>query len=171
MQSTAPDPTASADTSTATGAAVATAIERHAQRPGALLPLLHEVQARLGYLPADCVAPIARALNLSLAEVYGVATFYHHFRRQPPGRCVVQVCQAEACRSMGAEVLMSHARERLGCAPHERSNDGAFSLEPVYCLGQCANAPALMIDQQVHARMTPQRFDQLLAAGRRADEP
>jgi formate dehydrogenase iron-sulfur subunit len=143
-------------------AAVAAALERHANRPGALLPVLHEVQQRLGWLPGDCVPPIARALNLSRAEVHGVVTFYHHFRRTPPGRHVVQVCQAEACRSMGAEGLMTHAQARLRCAAHGCSDDGRFSLEPVYCLGQCANAPAAMLDGQVHARLTPQRFDALV---------
>ena len=169
MHSATPDPVVHGDAST-TAQAVAAAIERHAHRPGALLPLLHEVQSQLGHLPAECVAPVARALNLSRAEVHGVITFYHHFRRRPPGRHVVQICQAEACRSMGAESLGAHARERLGCGLHERSADGAFSLEPVYCLGQCANAPAAMIDERVFARMTPQRFDELLAATRAADE-
>ena len=142
--------------------AVAAALARHAHRPGALLPLLHEVQQRLGHLPENCVAPIARALNLSRAEVHGVITFYHHFRQQPPGRHVVQVCQAEACQSMGAEQLMAHARARLHCDAHGRSGDGVFSLEPVYCLGQCANAPAVMLDSSVFARMTRQRFDELI---------
>ena len=164
MPSAAPDHFTSTEAS-ATAQAVAAAIERHAHRPGALLPLLHEVQERLGHLPQDCVAPIARALNLSRAEVHGVISFYHHFRRQPPGRHIVQVCQAEACRSSGAERLMAHAREHLGCEPHACSSDGEFSLEPVYCLGQCASAPAMMVDGQVHARMTVQRFDQLLSAG------
>ena len=164
MPSAAPDHFTSTEAS-ATAQAVAAAIERHAHRPGALLPLLHEVQERLGHLPQDCVAPIARALNLSRAEVHGVISFYHHFRRQPPGRHIVQVCQAEACRSQGAERLMAHAREHLGCEPHACSSDGEFSLEPVYCLGQCASAPAMMVDGQVHARMTVQRFDQLLSAG------
>ena len=164
MPSAAPDSGPSREAS-ATAQAVAAAIERHAHRPGPLLPLLHEVQRRLGYLPEDCVAPIARALNLSRAEVHGVITFYRDFRRQPPGRRIVQVCQAEACRSMGGERLMAHACGRLGCAPNGRSRDGEFSLEPVYCLGQCASAPAVMVDGQVHARVTEQRLDELLARG------
>ena len=165
MHSAPPDPNA-ADAVLAR--AVQAAIERHAHRPGALLPLLHDVQQQLGHVPDGCVAPIARALNLSRAEVHGVVTFYHHFRRQPPGRHVVQVCQAEACRSMGAEALLSHAQSRLRCTAHGRSDDGRYSLEPVYCLGQCANAPAVMIDDRVHARLTAQRFDELVAA---ADAP
>jgi formate dehydrogenase iron-sulfur subunit len=145
-------------------AAVAAALELHAHRPGALLPVLHEVQQRLGWLPDECVPPIARWLNLSRVEVHGVITYYHHFRRRPPGRHVVQICQAEACRSRGAEALMAHAQEQLGCAAHGRSDDGLYSLEPVYCLGQCANAPAVTINGQVHARVTPVRFDALLRA-------
>jgi formate dehydrogenase iron-sulfur subunit len=161
MESAAPHSSA-ASTASATALAVAAAIERHAHRPGALLPLLHDVQQRLGYLPADCVAPIARALNLSRAEVHGVISFYHDFRQAPPAERIVRVCQAEACRSRGAEALMAHAMQRLGCAAHERSVDGGFSLEPVYCLGQCANAPAVTIDGKVHARVTPQRLEGLL---------
>ena len=164
MPSAVPDSGPSSEAS-ATAGAVAAAIERHAHRPGPLLPLLHEVQQRLGYLPEDCVAPIARALNLSRAEVHGVITFYRDFRRHPPGRRIVQVCQAEACRSMGGERLMAHAREKLGCEPHGRSSDEEFSLEPVYCLGQCASAPAMMVDEQVHGRVTEQRFDELLDRG------
>jgi formate dehydrogenase iron-sulfur subunit len=151
--------------------AVAAAIERHAHRPGALLPLLHEVQDRLGYIPDDSVAPIARALNLSRAEVHGVVTFYHHFRRRPPGRHIVQLCQAEACRSRGAEGLLAQARQRLDCEPHGCSADGLFSLEPVYCLGQCANAPAALIDGRLAARLTAQRLDELLAEVRAVPQP
>jgi len=143
--------------------AVANAVAHHAHRPGALLPVLHEVQQQLGWIPDDCVPPIARALNLSRAEVHGVVGFYHHFRRNPPGRQVIQVCQAEACRSQGAEALLAHAEHRLRCRTHGRSDDGAYSLDPVYCLGQCANAPAVMVGAAVHARVTPQRFDRLLA--------
>jgi len=165
MQPAAPDHT---DADSATARAVSAAIELHGHQPGALLPLLHEVQQQLGYLPEDCVAPIARALNLSRAEVHGVITFYHDFRRQPPGRRVVRVCQAEACHSMGGVQLMRHAAATLGCAPHGRSSDGEASLEPVYCLGQCANAPAVQIDGQVHARVTAERFDELLAAAQSA---
>jgi len=164
MESAAPLP-AAASAASATALAVAAAIERHAHRPGALLPLLQDVQRRLGYLPEECVAPIARALNLSRAEVHGVIGFYHDFRREPPGRRVVRVCQAEACRGRGAEALMAQVKQRLGCESHARSIDGGFSVEPVYCLGQCANAPAAMLDEQVHARMTAQRLDELLRRG------
>ncbi len=139
-------------------------IDRHRERPGALLPLLHDVQARLGCIPDAVVPAIARALRLSRAEVHGVVTFYHHFRRAPAGRHVIRLCQAESCLSMGATALREHAQQRLGCGLHESTGDGAFTLEPVYCLGQCAASPALMVDDDVHARITPARFDQLLAS-------
>jgi formate dehydrogenase subunit gamma len=148
---------------------VAAAIAQHAGRPGALLPLLHEVQQRLGYVPPQAVAPIARALNLSRAEVHGVLTFYHHFRRHPPGRHVLSICQAEACQSMGAAALTAHAQQRLGCKLHETTADGTFTLEPVYCLGLCALAPSAAIDGEVHARLTPAKLDRLLAAVQRED--
>jgi formate dehydrogenase subunit gamma len=145
-------------------AAVQSAVARHAGRPGALLPLLHDVQDVLGYLPATAVAPIARALNLSRADVHGVISFYHHFRQQPPGRLLVQICQAEACQSMGSDALLAHAEQSLGCKQHETRADGAVTIEPVYCLGQCANSPAAMIGSTLAARLTPARFDALVAA-------
>lgn len=149
--------------------AVAAAVERHRGRPGALLPLLHDVQERLGHVPPQAVEPIARALNLSRAEVHGVLTFYHHFRRHPPGRHVLRICQAEACQSMGAAALTERAQAALGCKLHETSADGAFTLEPVYCLGLCALAPSASLDDEVHARLTPAALERLIAASARAD--
>ncbi|WP_454762992.1 formate dehydrogenase subunit gamma [Cupriavidus campinensis] len=132
--------------------------------PGALLPILHEIQDSHGFIPADAVPVIASALNLSRAEVHGVITFYHHFREQPAGCHVVQVCRAEACQAVGAEALVAHAREALGCDFHATTADGRFTLEPVYCLGQCACGPAVMIGEQLHARVDAKRFDALIAA-------
>lgn len=132
--------------------------------PGALLPIFHEIQDVVGYVPADALPEIARALNLSRAEVHGVLTFYHHFRDSKPGRHVVQVCRAEACQSVGSEALAAHAERVLGCGFHETTADGQFTLEPVYCLGQCACGPAMMIDGQLAGRVTPQRFDALIKA-------
>ncbi|MBY0468779.1 MAG: formate dehydrogenase subunit gamma [Burkholderiaceae bacterium] len=138
-------------------------VSRLADEPGALLPILHAVQDALGHVPAAAVPDIAHALNLTRAEVHGVVTYYHHFRSQPPGRCVVQVCRAEACQAMGAEALWAHAQQRLGCTPHTTSADGAWSLEPVYCLGLCASSPAVRMGDELHARVTPQRFDEIVA--------
>lgn len=149
-------------------AAVRGVLAQRAHEPGALLPILHEVQDALGYVPADAVAEIAGALNLSRAEVHGVLTYYHHFRAEPAARHVVQICRAEACQSMGADALLAHAQQHLGCAVHGRSKDGAFTLEPVYCLGLCASSPAMMLDDEPHARVTPRAFDALMAQARSA---
>jgi len=132
-------------------------------RPGPLIELLHAVQAALGYVPADAVPIVAEALNLSRAEVHGVVTFYHFFRETPPGKHTVHICRAEACQSMGANALVTHAKKRLGVDFHETTPDGVFSLEPVFCLGNCALSPAAMIDGNLYGRVTPERFDQLVA--------
>jgi formate dehydrogenase subunit gamma len=132
-------------------------------RPGPLIEILHSVQAALGYVPPDAVPIIAEVLNLSRAEVHGVVTFYHFFRETPPGRHTVSICRAEACQSMGADGLVEHAKRRLGVNFHETTADGAFSLEPVFCLGNCACSPAAMIDGRLYGRVTPERFDELVA--------
>jgi formate dehydrogenase subunit gamma len=144
------------------GTVASQVLARLADLPGALMPILHAVQDELGYIPRAVVPQIAEALNLSRAEVHGVVTYYHYFRGEKPGKHVVQVCRAEACQSMGAEALFSHAEKRLGCASHGTSVDGEFSLEPVYCLGLCASSPAIVIGEKVHARVTPERFDKLI---------
>jgi formate dehydrogenase subunit gamma len=130
---------------------------------GALLSILHALQDRFGYIDPAAVPLIADALNLSRAEVHGVVTFYHDFRESPPGRQVVRVCRAEACQSMGGERLAAHIKERLGIDFHETSADGSFTLEPVFCLGDCACSPAVMIDGRLHGRVDPARFDRLIA--------
>jgi formate dehydrogenase subunit gamma len=132
-------------------------------RPGPLIEVLHSVQAALGYVPPDAVPILAEALNLSRAEVHGVVTFYHFFRETPPGKHTVSICRAEACQSMGADALVAHAKRRLGVDFHETTADGVFSLEPVFCLGNCACSPAAMIDGRLYGRVTPARFDQLVA--------
>ena len=136
-------------------------------RPGPLIEVLHAVQAALGYVPAEAVPIVADALNLSRAEVHGVVTFYHFFRETPPGKHTVHICRAEACQSMGANALVAHAKKRLGVDFHETTRDGVFSLEPVFCLGNCALSPAAMIDGQLYGRVTPERFDQLVAENRK----
>lgn len=142
-------------------------IERLAQsragQPGPLLPILHDIQDALGYVPEAAVPIVAGVLNLSRAEVHGVLSFYHLFRRSAPGRRTLYVCRAEACQSMGARELESRIKERLGVDYHETTADGRFSLEPIYCLGNCACSPAVMIDETVHGRVTPDRLDELLA--------
>jgi formate dehydrogenase subunit gamma len=145
------------------------ALKRHADTPGPLLPILHEVQDALGYVPSAVVPQIAHALNLSRAEVHGVLSYYHHFRHAPLGHVHVQVCRAEACQAMGGEELLAHARETLGCREHDdhdgaiaRSADGRWSVQPVYCLGLCASSPAALIGERPYARLTPQRLDAIV---------
>jgi formate dehydrogenase subunit gamma len=146
-------------------ATVARVLDERAHLDGALLPILHGVQDALGYIPDTAVLPIAQALNLSRAEVHGVITFYHHFRSEPAGKCVVQVCRAESCRTMGGEELLAHAKSKLGCSgDHGISADGNFSVEPVYCLGLCASSPALMVGEKLHARMNAAKLDKILEA-------
>jgi len=149
-------------------AVVTTAIAQHADRPGGLLPLLHEIQDRLGYVPPESVVPIAKAMRLSRAEVYGVIGFYHHFRQTPPGRHVVRICLAEACQSMGSRQLLEHARKSTGVDLHETTADGALSLEPVYCLGNCACSPAVLVDNELVGRVDAQRLDAIVEQCRRA---
>lgn len=144
-------------------AAVARAIGRHSTTPGGLLPLLHDIQDHLGYVPPESVPDIAKALNLSRAEVHGVVSFYHHFRSAKPGRHVVQICRAEACQSMGANALVDHAKRQLGVDFHGTTGDGAITLEAVYCLGNCACAPSAMVDGDLRGRVTPTAFDALVA--------
>jgi formate dehydrogenase subunit gamma len=134
--------------------AVEAAIDRHRSVAGGLLPLLHDIQDRLGYVPQSAIPDIARALNLSRAEVHGVVSFYHHFRQSPPGRHVLQVCRAEACQSMGAESLLNALRTQLGIDLHGTTADGAVTLEAVYCLGNCACAPSVMVDGRVRGRVS-----------------
>ena len=146
-----------------TAAAVSAALAECRGVDGALLPVLHAVQRRLGHIPRDAIPAIAKAMNLSRAEVHGVVSYYHHFRSEPPGSCVVQVCRAEACQAMGADALLAHARARTGCSAAEPdSADGRFTVEPVYCLGLCASSPAALVGESLHARLTPQRLDSLL---------
>jgi len=131
--------------------------------PGALLPVLHAVQDALGFVPKDAVPLVAHALNLSLAEVHGVLSFYHWFRSREPGRHLMHLCRAEACQSVGAVQLEAYAKRNLGIGFHDTTADGAITLEPVYCLGNCALGPSLMIDDELHGRVTTRRFDELVA--------
>jgi formate dehydrogenase subunit gamma len=149
--------------SPADSAVVRRIVAEHKEQPGPLLEVLHAVQAALGFVPAGAVPVVAEGLNLSRAEVHGVVTFYHFFRHAKAGRHTVQVCQAEACQSMGAEALTAHARRRLGIDLHQTTADGSFSLEPIYCLGNCACSPAAMIDGKLYGRLTPERLDEVLA--------
>ncbi|WP_137045513.1 formate dehydrogenase subunit gamma [Pseudolabrys sp. FHR47] len=135
--------------------------------PGALLPMLHAMQDAFGHIPEPAEPMIAEALNISRAEVHGVVTFYHDFRREPAGRHVIKLCQAEACQATGCEALAARAEQKLGVAMGETSADGRVTLEPVYCLGLCSVSPAAMIDGRIVARLDKGKLDALLAEASR----
>ncbi|TAL44487.1 MAG: formate dehydrogenase subunit gamma [Methylovulum sp.] len=131
-------------------------------KPGALLPILHGIQDALGYIPADSVPVIAKALNLSRAEVHGVISFYHYFRDTPPGKHTIHLCRAESCQAMGASRLEAHVKSKLGIDFHDTTEDGQFSLEPVYCLGNCACSPAMQIGHDIYGRVSASAFDDII---------
>jgi len=143
---------------------ILTIVAKHRHQDGPLIEILHDVQAAFGCVPPGAVPVLARALNLSRAEVHGVVTFYHHFRTRPPGRQVLQICRAESCQAAGGRALERHAQERLGIGFGETTPDGRVTLEAVYCLGLCACSPAATLDGEVHGRVTSQRLDALLGA-------
>lgn len=131
-------------------------------KPGALLPILHDVQNALGYIPPESVPDIATALNLSRAEVHGVISFYHYFRDTPPGKETIRLCRAESCQAMGGKQLEEHVKSKLGIDFHETTADGKFSLEPVYCLGNCACSPAMQIGKKIYGRVSADSFDAVI---------
>ena len=137
-------------------------IEQFKTLPGGLLPLLHAVKHKLGCVPDSVVGPIGKGFNLSRAEVHGVISFYHDFNTHPVGHHTVQICRAEACQSMGSRHIESHAKQSLGIDYGETTADGLITLEPVYCLGNCACSPSVRIDDDIHARVDQSRFDQLM---------
>jgi formate dehydrogenase subunit gamma len=128
-------------------------IAAHKNVPGALLPLLHAIQDDIGYVPESVYPQISKALALSVAEVHGVVTFYHHFRSHQKGKHVLQLCRAESCQAMGSAVLEEHTKKYLNVDYHQTTSDGAISLEPVYCLGNCALSPSVMLDDEVYGRV------------------
>ncbi len=141
-------------------------IGAHAATEGATLPMLHALQHAFGFIHDRAIDLIASTLNLSRAEVHGVVSFYHDFRRTPPGRHVVKLCRAEACQSMGADALAANAKRRLGVDWGETTPDGSVTLEPVFCLGLCASAPAAIVDGRLKARLTEDTLAALLAEAR-----
>ena len=143
-------------------------IETHVNVPGALMPLLHAIQDDVGYVPESAYTRSAKALNLSVAEVHGVVSFYHHFRTHAPGKHILQLCRAESCQAMGSEALESYVKKTLGVDYHQTTADGAITLEPIYCLGNCACSPAVLIDDQVCGRVDIDRMNEIIAEARRA---
>ncbi len=136
----------------------------HKGMEGALLPILHAVQAEFGYVPQEVLPPIAKDLNISRAEVHGVVSFYHDYREKPAGRHVIKLCRAEACQSMGADQVAAHVQKTLGVEWHETTADGAVTLDPIFCLGLCACGPAAMVDGKLIARVDTARMDKIIGA-------
>lgn len=128
---------------------------------GPLLPILHRVQAEFGFVPESVLPVIAQALNITRAEVHGVVSFYHDFRREPAGRHVLKVCRAEACQSMGGDRTAERLLASLGVDWHGTTPDGAVTVEPVYCLGLCACSPSAMLDEEVIGRLDDARIAEL----------
>jgi formate dehydrogenase subunit gamma len=136
----------------------------HGDRPDELLEIFHDLQSELGFIPETALPVIASALNRSRAEIYGVLSFYHDFRQAPAGRHVVKICRAEACQAMHTDAVCAHAEKRLGAKFGETSADGSYTLEAVYCLGNCALSPAMMIDGNLYGRVDAQRFDTIIGS-------
>lgn len=136
--------------------------------PGALLPILHALQEEFGYIDPEATPLIASALNLSRAEVHGVISFYHHFRHTPAGRHVLWICRAESCQAMGCEKLVEHVEKRAGIRLGETTPDGSLTVEQVFCLGNCALSPAVLLDGQPYGKVTPSVADFLVDGSRRA---
>jgi formate dehydrogenase subunit gamma len=141
-------------------------IAAHSGERGAMLPILHDLQAAFGFIPESAIPLVADALNLSRAEVHGVVSFYHDFRHHPPGRHVLKICRAEACQSMGGDAIGARARAKLGVDWGETTRDGRVTLDAIFCLGLCATAPAAMMDGHLAGRLTPTRLDALLDRAR-----
>jgi formate dehydrogenase subunit gamma len=141
-------------------------IARESVREGATLPILHALHGAFGYIHADAIPMIAETLNLTRAEVHGVVSFYHDFRREPAGRHMLLLCRAEACQSLGADALAEHVRRRLGVDWHDTTADGAVTLQPVFCLGLCAVGPSAMLDGAPLGRLNNARLDSALERAR-----
>ena len=139
-------------------------VESHRGQIGALLPILHSIQDKIGHIPPEAVPMIARELSLSRAEIQGVIGFYHDFRTEPAGEHIIHICRAEACQAMGARELEEYASKRLGISYGGTTADGKFTLQPVYCLGNCACSPSVRINDDLHARVDSPKFDELISA-------
>ncbi|MDZ4792112.1 MAG: formate dehydrogenase subunit gamma [Hyphomicrobiales bacterium] len=137
-------------------------IEKHAAQNGAALPILHALQEHFGYVPENVLPVVAHVLNVTRAEIYGVATFYHDFRLAPSGAHRLTLCRAEACQAMGGAALEAQAKSRLGVEWGETTPDGRVTLDQTFCLGLCACAPSAMLDGKIYGRLNAQKLDALI---------
>ena len=141
-------------------------VSAYKDTPGALLPLMHAIQDDLGYVPEDSYVIISKTYNLSIAEIHGFVTFYHHFRTHPTGKNVLQVCRAESCQAMGGEEIEMYCKDTLGIDYHQTTDDNLITLEPIYCLGNCACSPAVMINDNVIGRVSKKKIDNIIRIAR-----
>lgn len=139
------------------------ALEQHGHKEGALLPILHAIQDALGYIPETLIPELSQATQRSRAEIHGVISFYSHFKTTPPAALVLEICRAEACQARGAESLIAHAKQKLGCDFDQTSQDGTVDLAPTYCLGLCSQGPAAMLNGKPVAHLNSDRLDSILA--------
>ncbi len=146
-------------------AAASELIEEIGAAPEMLVQILNAFVEKFSYISEDAIRHVADVLNLSRADVHGVVSYYHDHRTQPAGKRIVKICQAESCQAMGSDALTAHAEESLGLKMHNTSGDGELTLEPIYCLGNCACSPAIMIDDRVYGRVDARRFDELMSPG------
>ncbi|MBS0232928.1 MAG: NAD(P)H-dependent oxidoreductase subunit E [Proteobacteria bacterium] len=137
---------------------------RHGNKPDELLEIFHELQHQLGYVPDATLPVIAKALNRSRAEIYGVLTFYHEYKRHPVGKHVIKICRAEACQSMGTDTLCRHAEQSLKTKLGDTTADGMVTIEQVFCLGNCALSPAVMVGETLYGKVDPKRFDEIIGS-------
>ncbi|MEI6799810.1 MAG: formate dehydrogenase subunit gamma [Pseudomonadota bacterium] len=137
-------------------------LARHHGMEGALLPILHAIQAEFGHVPQVVLPVVAKAMNISRAEVHGVMSFYHDFREEPAGRHVIKLCRAEACQAVGADRVADHAKKLLGLDWHETAKNGSVTLEPIFCLGLCACGPAALVDGKLVGRVDEAKLDALV---------
>jgi formate dehydrogenase subunit gamma len=145
---------------------VRSAVAAHRADRGALLPILHDIQATFGYVDPAAVPILAEELNLSRADVHGVISFYHDFRESPTAGTHVRICRAEACQAAGAEDLVAHAKDTLRTDIGGTSPDRGATLDQVFCFGNCALGPTVEINGRISGRVTPQRFDSLVGKAR-----
>jgi formate dehydrogenase subunit gamma len=145
---------------------IASIVNEMKKLEGPLLPILHNIQDEFGYVPQEALPVIASGLNLSRAEVYGAASFYHDYRKHPAGRHVLKLCQAESCQSMGSDAVAARLRQALGIDFHQTTADGAVTLEPVYCLGLCACSPAALLDGEAIGRIDAGKVDEIVTGVR-----
>jgi formate dehydrogenase subunit gamma len=146
-------------------AAASELLQEFGAAPEMLVQILNAFVDKFSYISEEAIRQIADEVNLSRADVHGVVSYYHDHRTKPAGKRLVRICQAESCQAMGSDALTAHAEKSLGLQMHSTSDDGEITLEPIYCLGNCACSPAVMIDNRVYGRVDASRFDQLMSAG------